>query len=279
MASFGVSWKNVHAVLLTHTHSDHWKERTFAHLRRQLIPLYCHSWHHQQLHFNSPSFSLLREVGLVRDYELDQELHFSPTLRCLPFRLRHDGGVTCGFRFHGPADLFGQPSSLAYAADLGCWNPELARTLSGADVLALEFNHDVQMEKNSGRSPHLIARVLGDDGHLSNDQAAALLGETLRQADGDRLHHVVLLHLSRQCNKPTLAEEAARKALQVSHPHVLIHIANQDRPGPSIDVGCNGHTRRPRKAVPASSPRPARKVRFSQPWLPGWENEPTELAE
>jgi hypothetical protein len=241
--------------------------------------LYCHAAHHPQLQFYSPAFAHLLKAGLVRTYEIGQDLQLGPSIRCRPFEVRHDGGVTCGFRFHGPADLFGEPASLAYAADLGCWHAELARTLSDADVLALEFNHDVQMEKDSGRSPHLIARVLGDDGHLSNEQAAALLGESLRHSLNGRLRHLVLLHLSRHCNKPTLAQEAARQVLKDSHPHVLIHTAYQDRPGPSIEVGANGHSGRPRKAVPNGVRRPERKVRFSQPWLPGWENEPTELAE
>ena len=55
----------------------------------------------------------------------------------------------------------------------------LADALSGVDLLALEFNHDVAMQRSSGRHPMLIARVLGDEGHLSNAQAAALLRQTL----------------------------------------------------------------------------------------------------
>ena len=50
------------------------------------------------------------------------------------------------------------------------------------DALALEFNHDVALQYASGRSPRLIQRVLGDRGHLSNEQAAALLGEVLRRS-------------------------------------------------------------------------------------------------
>ena len=34
LAAIGAAWRNVHAVLLTHTHSDHWNERTLAYLRR-----------------------------------------------------------------------------------------------------------------------------------------------------------------------------------------------------------------------------------------------------
>ena len=47
LASAGRSWSAVHAVLLTHTHSDHWKDRTLAHLQRRGVPFYCHPSHHQ----------------------------------------------------------------------------------------------------------------------------------------------------------------------------------------------------------------------------------------
>jgi hypothetical protein len=61
--------------------------------------------------------------------------------------------------------------SLAYVADLGTWDDELARSLADVDLLALEFNHDVDMDYASERSPYLIARVLGRHGHLSNGGA------------------------------------------------------------------------------------------------------------
>ena len=30
LRQIGLSWSHVHAALLTHTHSDHWSDRTFA---------------------------------------------------------------------------------------------------------------------------------------------------------------------------------------------------------------------------------------------------------
>src|SRR5262245_12303483 len=36
----------VGAMLLTHTHTDHWKDRTLAWMRRRGLPLYCHPGHH-----------------------------------------------------------------------------------------------------------------------------------------------------------------------------------------------------------------------------------------
>src|SRR5262249_12616327 len=36
----GVSWDDIQAVVLTHTHSDHWRIATMTHLWRRRIPLY-----------------------------------------------------------------------------------------------------------------------------------------------------------------------------------------------------------------------------------------------
>src|SRR5262245_8877570 len=42
----GLSWANVHAMLLSHTHSDHWNDRTLEWFAKRGLPLYCHSGHH-----------------------------------------------------------------------------------------------------------------------------------------------------------------------------------------------------------------------------------------
>jgi phosphoribosyl 1,2-cyclic phosphodiesterase len=170
---------------------------------------------------------------------------------------------TFGFRFSGRADLF-EPLALGYATDLGSWSPELARTLANVDVLALEFNHDVDMEVRSGRSPHLIRRVLGAHGHLSNDQAAALLRAILANSTPARLRHLVLLHLSRQCNRRDLAESAARAALD-AHP-ADIHTARQDRPLRPI-----GLIDRKERIVRTRARLSARPVPVAQPTFPGFE--------
>src|SRR5947207_15689548 len=53
----GLSWDVVQAVLLTHTHTDHWHERTLAHLGRRNIPLYCHGDHQPSLERDSDEFA------------------------------------------------------------------------------------------------------------------------------------------------------------------------------------------------------------------------------
>ena len=230
LAQVGASWESVHAAILTHTHCDHWNELTFAQFVKREVLLYCHPSHVRRLRSLSDSFCELEAAGLLRTYKADQANVVRDDVVLRPFRVTHDGGPTFGFRIEGEGDLFHPAWTLAYAADLGTWHTKTAQMLVKADLLALEFNHDVSLERASGRPFELIARVLSDEGHLSNDQAGSLLGEILRCSSPQRLKHVVQLHLSRQCNRPHLAQRAAEKALQPRKCAARVHTSDQQLP-------------------------------------------------
>jgi hypothetical protein len=195
----------------------------------------------------SPYFAKLENASLVRPYRAGEDGELPGGLRYRPINLRHDGGETFGFRLMGRAGLFDEPCALAYAADLGSWDAPLVEALADVDLLALEFNHDVAMELDSGRDPRLIARVLGDDGHLSNDQATALLRAVLGCSPPGRLRWLVQLHLSRQCNRPRLALRTAAESLANLQVDVQIHTAAQDKTGRTIH--CDGEPVRRRRSV------------------------------
>ena len=147
----GLSWSDVQAVLLSHTHSDHWKDSTLSQLHRRNIPLWCHAGHHTVLRTYSDGFLALDQASLVRAFEAEKDFALSPGLQCRALTLRHDGGATFGFRLEGTTDLFGRRAALAYAADLGCWTDDLAAQLADVDLLAIEFNHDVDMHAHQRR--------------------------------------------------------------------------------------------------------------------------------
>jgi hypothetical protein len=128
----------------------------------------------------------------------------------------------------------------------------------------------VTLESTSGRSPQLIARVLGDEGHLSNDQATELLREVLRRST-KLPGHIVQLHLSRECNHPALAAETARRLLEALGVRAELHTARQDRPGATLHLG--GVDGTPRRPAPTAAPRrkPSSTRRGVQLWLPGFE--------
>ena len=232
MNEAGVSWERIQAVVLTHTHTDHWQAATLTHLAKLGLPIYCHADHVEAFDRDSRAFAALSSAGLIRHYEPGKRLKLHADCRCLPIELEHDGTMTCGFRFEGAGD----PWAIGYAADLGCWTPALAKHFADVDLLALEFNHDVALQLQSGRHPFLIRRVLSDQGHLSNAQAADMLAEVLRISEPGRLRHLVQLHLSQQCNRPELAESAARQALERHGVELPIHTTDQKKAAPVIDL-------------------------------------------
>ena len=241
MAATGRSWRHVHAVLLTHTHGDHWNVRTLAGLLARRIPLYCHAEHRAALREACGSlYQDLDGAGLLRCFGEDELLRLGG-LECRPLPVRHDGGATFGFRIRTAAKDTAAKEvaaewSLGYVADLGCWDDALADALAEVDLLAIEFNHDVTMQRHSGRPPVLIARVLGDEGHLSNEQAADLLREILRRSGPGRVRQLVQLHLSRQCNRPDLALAAAQATIDALGFELPVHAARQDKPSPRFEM-------------------------------------------
>jgi phosphoribosyl 1,2-cyclic phosphodiesterase len=255
LATRGLAWRDVHAALLTHTHTDHWSDTTLAYLLRLRIPLYCHSTHADALARQSGVFLALHAAGLVVHYEAGRALPLGPTLLGLPLPVSHDAEETFGFRFEGGRSLFGATWALGYAADLGCWDDELARALANVDLLALEFNHDEHMQRTSGRPARLINRVMGDRGHLSNRQAGQMLRAVVSATTNDCLRQVVPLHLSRDCNRPELAHAAALDVLQASGAEADIIISSADAALPSLLLG--PEIRRTRR-VARQAPPPAR---------------------
>ncbi len=274
LAHVGLSWSAVQDVLLTHTHSDHWKETTLLYLHRYKIPLWCHAGHHTVLRTYSDGFLALHGAGLVRSFEANEDFELSPHLRCRALPVRHDGGATFGFRLESCGDLFGHGGAIGYVADLGCWDEELAAQLADVDLLAVEFNHDVALQQSSGRTQRLIQRILGEEGHLSNAQAAALVRAVIERSSAGRLRHLVQLHLSRECNRPALAREAARLLLEELDSSIGLHTAEQNAASATLHVNAATFA-----VARRSTKRLSRGAKPSQPMLPGLEDSgPTDLA-
>ena len=233
LESVGSDWSQVTAVFLTHTHGDHVESATLAELGRRKVLLYCHETHREMLEADQ-GFVELDQMGLVRQYD-GQPLLAPSGFRIEPIPLWHDG-PTFGFRIESVARRRTRAIAFGYLADTGSWSESTAECLADVDVLGIEFNHDVAMQKASGRSPALIARNLGDRGHLSNRQAAELVRSILRRSSRERVGHLVLLHLSEQCNRPELAIHEAREAAQETGRRILIHAARQSPAHPNLQI-------------------------------------------
>ena len=209
--------------VLTHTHSDHMQERTLRVLRENGIRLYVHEAHLGPLRLNR-DFRDLQDDGNVTVFGAD-DFAVTPATTARPLDLPHDCAGTTGFVFRHDAGA-GRRAKFTYLADLGHFRPELADEARDSDILALEFNHDLEMENASPRPRTLVNRVLGNHGHLSNDQA----GQALRQivARSRRPPRwLVALHLSSDCNRHHLAERSARAVLDELGADTRVMVARQ----------------------------------------------------
>jgi len=251
--SVGLSWANVNAVLLTHTHGDHWNRLTLEHLRRLKRPLIAHALQHDTLSA-CDEYAALKKAGLVHDYGT-APFNLGGVLRVQPIEVPHDSAPTFAFRV-GQTLPDGRTWSYGHASDLGCVPDELLERFRGVDALALEFNHCVQLERASRRPRHLVQRVLSDLGHLSNDQAGDVLKAWVDAGEPGDIQAVIALHLSRDCNRPELALGAAAAAA----PHSQIRAATQTAATPTILV-------EPRAARDAAIRQPAPPARIHRPTL------------
>jgi phosphoribosyl 1,2-cyclic phosphodiesterase len=216
--------RRISAAILTHLHSDHFCASTLRVLSDNGIKLFLHDNHALELEENR-TYRKMRDAGFVQAYGTDL-FRLTSRTTVQPIEVPHDSPSTTSFLFECRRDGHSRPVRFGYFSDLGYFAPRLAPLAANCDLLALEFNHDVEMERRSGRHPRMIARVLGTHGHLSNEQAAEALRLIVAQSD-IKPASVALLHLSRDCNTPALAHSAAKRALAQSGASAEILVTRQ----------------------------------------------------
>lgn len=235
LAAIGCGWRDVNAVLLTHAHSDHWTDLCLGQLRRLKIPFYCHPDHESQITRFDGEFESLRQAGLVKSFQDREPFLLSPLITVTPLCVPHDSEPTFAFRIDGLSSE-GQEWSVGHASDLGECPEELMLGFQNLDLIALEYNHDVKMQRASGRPKRLIDRVLGGRGHLSNAQASEAVQRLLTTSTTGKLRHLVQLHLSQDCNTPALAADSALQMLESLSSQTKLITAGQNSPSPVLTI-------------------------------------------
>lgn len=145
-----------------------------------------------------------------------------------PFAIPHDAAEPVGY------NILAEGKKAALATDIGHVTDEICESLADSDILLLEANHDEEMLKKGGYPRYLKERILGENGHLSNNTAGKLLSLVM----SGRLKHVFLGHLSAENNTPRLAYATVERVLQEKHiqpgRHLEIALAERSRAGRKI---------------------------------------------
>ena len=133
----------------------------------------------------------------------DGQFQFEDLTIC-PIEVPHD--VKCfGFSFSK------DNSKVSVLTDLGHINDKILQAVKGSQLIYLEANYDRDMLYKGTRYPlSLKRRIDGPNGHLSNlasGQAVEFLAKT-----GTR--QIVLSHLSKENNSPSLAYNSITKQIE-----------------------------------------------------------------
>lgn len=187
LSSLGVAPGHLTAIVVSHEHGDH--VAGVARLARKFdLPVWLT---HGTLRSQFNAFA-----GIAKCHEIDPHQLFSiGDLEIQPYPVPHDAAEPAQFVFCDGARRLG------VLTDAGCSTPHIEAMLSGCDALVLECNHDVDMLMQGDYPYSLKQRVGGRLGHLSNQQAAALLSSL----DTRRLQHLLAAHLSTKNNTAALA--------------------------------------------------------------------------
>lgn len=191
LLAHGVRPGDIHALLISHDHSDH--VRCLGVYQRKF---------HMPVFVTEPTLAAARRrsrLGTLVEHDIryfgsGDALQFgSVTVETIP--TPHDGADGVGFVVDD-----GQ-CRLGVLTDLGHVFAGLEAVLESLDAVLLESNYDPQMLRDGPYPMFLQERIRGPGGHLSNPEAA----ELLRRAFGGRLRWACLGHLSEHNNSPRVA--------------------------------------------------------------------------
>ena len=216
MAQIGLADAPLDAVLVTHEHSDH-----VAAARVLDDRILKKSGNRIPFYMTRGTSQRLSERVLPKRVErvLPGQAFAVGSLIVEPTGVPHDGVDPVAYAVASGGARAG------VITDLGRNTRLVEDKLASLDVAVLEFNHDVELLMDGAYPWQLKQRIRSPHGHLSNAQAAEMLG---RAASRGRLKEVVLAHLSEENNRPERALLAADEALmRARRPDVRLHCGKQ----------------------------------------------------
>lgn len=196
--------ENLQALLITHEHSDHAKSIGTLVKKKKQLSVYASG---RTMDIVGQSLEEESKISIAADDEF-----WIGDIKVKAFSLSHDAAEPVGYSFSS------QHRQVSIITDTGCITQAIREEAVKADLLVLEANHDVDILR-MGRYPWFLKqRVLGEFGHLSNETAARLLTDVIKEDSRER--QVLLAHLSKENNFPEMAYQTIKNILEEEHYYV-----------------------------------------------------------
>lgn len=225
LAQIDINPEKINGILVTHEHSDH-VQGVGVMARRYKVPIYA----------TAETFSAMNRMKTLGKIDpalfhiIEPNVRFAiQDIEVNPFSIPHDAANPVAYTFESAGHKVG------VATDLGNYNDYIIENLQNSEILLLEANHDINMLQ-VGAYPYVLKRrILGELGHLSNDNCGRLINRLLH----DKMKHIFLGHLSKENNYPDLAFETVKYELeQYDSPYKQVHIEVANREEPSTFCRC-----------------------------------------
>lgn len=209
LSGLGLSPTGLDGICITHSHSDHISGLRVL-LKRTSAPVYA---------TEATARALMEQIPAVegRLHTIHPREPFSiGGLTVLAFSTPHDAPGSVGYT------VCDGERKCSVVTDLGFVTEEVRQSVYGSQLALVEANHDPNWLMSGPYPPYLKRRILGDGGHLSNEDSGILCCE-LAEHGTEKL---VLAHLSQENNTPERARTVvcgmlARRGLD----HVSVIVA------------------------------------------------------
>lgn len=185
LAQTGISKEDNDALLITHTHTDHVSQ--IKHFQNAPIYSYCDIENVNKHIIVSPM-----ESFMVKD------------LKITVIGLSHDSPKTCGYIIEDGEE------KLVYVTDTGYVPNVFKPLMENADYYVFESNHDVQTLMNTNRPYHVKQRIIGDAGHLCNEDSSNNLASIINS----NTKEIVLAHISEEGNRKDIVLDTIENTLR-----------------------------------------------------------------
>lgn len=217
MEERGLRIQDLDFILVTHEHSDHAKGVGVL-SRRYDLPVFA----------NQGTWDALRmSIGSIKDdnirvFETGRDFAYRD-LGIKPIRVYHDCQDPVGYL------IYAEGKKLSMMTDTGLVTSSMVADFKGSHMFFMEANFDPAMLANGPYPENLRRRISGNEGHLSNEESAELIGKILSSGN----EKVFLGHLSNENNLPILAKNTVESHLMnlgISQKDLNIEVAKRFSP-------------------------------------------------
>ena len=191
LEEINVNPSDIDAVLITHTHSDH-TVGLVNFLKKYHIKVYLSQKMYDELNIPLTNYEIIDNVFSINDLNIET------------IKLSHDTDEVFGYI------ITNHDKSIVYITDTGYINRKYFPLLKNKSIYVIESNHDIKMLMDGNRPYYLKQRILGDKGHLNNEETANYLATFI----GEKTKKIILIHLSEDNNTPELALKTVKDILR-----------------------------------------------------------------